>query len=370
MTIVRAVFAARMAFQEDLLMGSKQKIIVGGVTIGGGMPPVIQSMCNTDTRNVFATVHQINMLEKAGCQVIRLAIPDLEAAEAIAAIRAQTRLPLVADIHFDYRLALAAVKSGVHKVRINPGNIGEKDKVRAVAEICKANGVPIRVGVNSGSIDRDLREQYGVTPEALCESALRNLAMLDEWNFFDTCVSLKMSNVFSTIRAYRLLATRCDRPLHLGVTEAGGAHMGTLRSAAAFGALLCDGIGDTLRVSLTADPVQEIYAAKDILKALDLHQSGARIVSCPTCGRTQIDLIPLAEAVEKRLAKLQTRLTVAVMGCVVNGPGEAREADIGIAGGKGEGVIIKKGEILCRVPEKELLPRLMEEIERMTGEKL
>jgi 1-hydroxy-2-methyl-2-(E)-butenyl 4-diphosphate synthase len=351
-------------------MGSKQKILVGGVTIGGGAPPVIQSMCNTDTRDVPATVKQINALEEAGCQVVRLAIPDQEAAEAVAAIRTQVRLPLVADIHFDYRLALAAVKSGVHKVRINPGNIGDKEKVRAVAECCKANGVPIRVGVNSGSIDRDLREKYGVTPEALCESALRNLAMLDECNFFDTCVSLKMSNVFSTIRAYRLMAARCDRPLHLGVTEAGGVHMGTLRSAAAFGALLCDGIGDTIRVSLTADPVQEIYAARDILKALDLHQSGARIVSCPTCGRTQIDLIPLAEAVEKRLEKLQTRLTVAVMGCVVNGPGEAREADIGIAGGRGEGVIIKKGEVLCRLPETELLPRLVEEIEKMTGETL
>lgn len=351
-------------------MGSKGKITVRNVTIGGGAPLVIQSMCNTPTQDISATVKQILALEEAGCQVIRLAIPNMDAAQAIPAIKAQTHIPLVADIHFDYRLALAAVRGGIDKVRINPGNIGDPGKIRLVADACKAAGIPIRVGVNSGSIDSDLRMQYGVTPKALCMSALRNLEALDDCNFFDTCVSLKMSNVFSTVEAYRLFAQQSDRPIHLGVTEAGGERMGTLRSAAAFGALLVDGIGDTLRVSLTADPVREVFAAKDILKALDLHTSGARIVSCPTCGRTQIDLIPLAEAVERRLEKLQTRLTVAVMGCVVNGPGEAREADIGIAGGNGEGVIIKKGEVLCRVPEDQLLPRLVQEIEAMTGERL
>ena len=351
-------------------MASKKQILVGGVPMGGGAPMVIQSMCNTKTHDVEGTVKQILALEQAGCQVVRLAIPDLAAAEAIPAIKRQVHIPLVADIHFDYKLALAALKGGIDKIRINPGNIGDRQKVKIVADACKAYGVPIRVGVNSGSVDADLREQYGVTPETLCQAALRNLEQLEDCGFYDTCVSLKMSNVFGTIQAYRLMAQKCDYPLHLGVTEAGNAHFGTLRSAAAFGGLLVDGIGDTLRVSLTADPVQEIYAAKDILKALDLHTCGARIVSCPTCGRTQIDLIGLADKVEKALANLQTRMTVAVMGCVVNGPGEAREADIGICGGRGEGLIIRKGEILYKLPEAQLLPKLIEEIEAMTGETL
>ena len=351
-------------------MASKKQILVGGVPMGGGAPMVIQSMCNTKTHDVESTVKQILSLEQAGCQVVRLAIPDMNAAEAIPAIKQQVHIPLVADIHFDYKLALAALKGGIDKIRINPGNIGDKQKVKAVADACKAAGVPIRVGVNSGSVDADLREQYGVTPETLCQAALRNLEQLEDCGFYDTCVSLKMSNVFGTIQAYRLMAQKCDYPLHLGVTEAGNAHFGTLRSAAAFGGLLVDGIGDTLRVSLTADPVQEIHAAKDILKALDLHTCGARIVSCPTRGRTQIDLIGLAERVEKALANLQTRMTVAVMGCVVNGPGEAREADIGICGGRGEGLIIRKGEVLYKVPENELLPNLIAEIEAMTGETL
>ena len=351
-------------------MGSKQKITVGGVQIGGGAPLVIQSMCNTRTQDVTATVKQILALEQAGCEVVRLAIPDMEAAQAVFAIKKQVHVPLVADIHFDYRLALEALRGGIDKIRINPGNIGDKSKVKAVADACRAAGVPIRVGVNSGSVDADLRLKYGVTPETLCQAALRNLEQLEDCGFFDSCVSLKMSNVFGTIRAYRLMAEKCDYPLHLGVTEAGNAHFGTLRSAAAFGALLCDGIGDTLRVSLTADPVREVRAAKDILKALDLHTAGARIISCPTCGRTQIDLIGLAEQVEQALSGLKSRLTVAVMGCVVNGPGEAREADIGICGGRGEGLIIRKGEILYKVPEDQLLPRLIGEIEAMTGEKL
>ena len=302
--------------------------------------------------------------------MVRLAIPDMEAAQAVSAIKKQVHVPLVADIHFDYRLALEALRGGIDKIRINPGNIGDKSKVKAVADACRAAGVPIRVGVNSGSVDADLRLKYGVTPETLCQAALRNLEQLEDCGFYDSCVSLKMSNVFGTIRAYRLMAEKCDYPLHLGVTEAGNEHFGTLRSAAAFGALLCDGIGDTLRVSLTADPVREVRAAKDILKALDLHTAGARIISCPTCGRTQIDLIGLAEQVEQALSGLKSRLTVAVMGCVVNGPGEAREADIGICGGRGEGLIIRKGEILYKVPEDQLLPRLIGEIEAMTGEKL
>ena len=351
-------------------MGSKQKITVGGVQIGGGAPLVIQSMCNTRTQDVTATVKQILALEQAGCEVVRLAIPDMEAAQAVSAIKKQVHVPLVADIHFDYRLALEALRGGIDKIRINPGNIGDKSKVKAVADACRAAGVPIRVGVNSGSVDADLRLKYGVTPETLCQAALRNLEQLEDCGFYDSCVSLKMSNVFGTIRAYRLMAEKCDYPLHLGVTEAGNEHFGTLRSAAAFGALLCDGIGDTLRVSLTADPVREVRAAKDILKALDLHTAGARIISCPTCGRTQIDLIGLAEQVEQALSGLKSRLTVAVMGCVVNGPGEAREADIGICGGRGEGLIIRKSEILYKVPEEQLLPRLIGEIEAMTGEKL
>ena len=351
-------------------MASKKQILVGGVPMGGGAPMVIQSMCNTKTHDVEGTVKQILALEQAGCQMVRLAIPDLAAAEAIPAIKAQVHIPLVADIHFDYKLALAALKGGIDKIRINPGNIGDRQKVKIVADAYKVAGVPIRVGVNSGSVDADLREKYGVTPETLCQAALRNLEQLEDCGFYDTCVSLKMSNVFGTIQAYRLMAQKCDYPLHLGVTEAGNAHFGTLRSAAAFGGLLVDGIGDTLRVSLTADPVREIYAAKDILKALDLHTCGARIVSCPTCGRTQIDLIGLADRVEKALANLQTRMTVAVMGCVVNGPGEAREADIGVCGCKDEGLIIRKGEILYKVHETELLPKLIAEIEAMTGEKL
>ena len=343
-------------------MGSKQKITVGGVQIGGGAPLVIQSMCNTRTQDVTATVKQILELEQAGCEVVRLAIPDMEAAQAVSAIKKQVHVPLVADIHFDYRLALEALRGGIDKIRINPGNIGDKSKVKAVADACRAAGVPIRVGVNSGSVDADLRLKYGVTPETLCQAALRNLEQLEDCGFYDSCVSLKMSNVFGTIRAYRLMAEKCDYPLHLGVTEAGNEHFGTLRSAAAFGALLCDGIGDTLRVSLTADPVREVRAAKDILKALDLHTAGARIISCPTCGRTQIDLIGLAERVEQALSGLKSRLTVAVMGCVVNGPGEAREADIGIAGGKGEAVLFIHGQPIKKLTGDNILDQFMDEI--------
>ena len=343
---------------------------IGRVTIGGGNPIAIQSMLNTDTRDVAASLRQLQALEQAGCEIARLAVPDMEAAQALADIKKGTSLPLVADIHFDYRLALAACQSGVDKIRINPGNIGEKWKIREVANACAARGIPIRIGVNGGSVDQDLRREYGVTPYTLYRSAVRNIEALQECGFENICVSLKASNVFSTIEAYRLLAAECDYPLHLGVTEAGSRHMGTIKSAAAFGALLCDGIGDTIRVSLTDDPVLEVEAARDILKALDLHQSGVTIVSCPTCGRTCIDLIPIAQAVEARLKHVRARITVAVMGCVVNGPGEAREADLGICGGKGEGLIIRKGEILREVPECRLVDELPREVEALTGERV
>lgn len=347
-----------------------RQIFVGGVAIGGGAPIVVQSMCNTDTRDVKNSINQIKALEQAGCQVVRLAIPDMEAARAIGEVVRYSNLPVVADIHFDYRLALECCRQGVHKIRINPGNIGGPDRIKAVADACRERGIPIRVGVNGGSIDRDLRETLGVTPEALCQSAQRNIRMLEDCGFEDICVSLKASSVFKTIEAYRLMSQRCSYPLHLGVTEAGTAHMGTLKSAAAFGALLMDGIGDTLRVSLTADPVREVIAARDILKALDLHTGGVTVVSCPTCGRTQVDLIPLAERVEERLSGVRSRLTVAVMGCAVNGPGEAREADLGIAGGRGEGLLFRKGEIIRKVPEAELFDALIDEVRLMTGEEI
>lgn len=347
-----------------------KELRIGNVVIGGGRPVAIQSMCNTDTRDVEATAAQLAALKEAGCEIARLAVPDFDAAAALPEIKKRTDLPLVADIHFDYRLAIESCRAGMDKIRINPGNIGEKWKIKEVADACKAQGVPIRIGVNSGSVDKDLREQYGVTPFTLYKSAVRNIEALTDCGFEDICVSLKASNVFSTIEAYRMLAGECDYPLHLGVTEAGSKYMGTIKSAAAFGALLYDGIGDTLRVSLTDDPVNEIYAAKDILKALGMNAEGVTIVSCPTCGRTRVDLIPIAADIEKRLSKVKTRLTVAVMGCAVNGPGEAREADVGIACGKGEGLIIRKGEILRKVPEDRLADELIAEIEQMTGEKI
>lgn len=347
-----------------------RQIHIGDVPVGGGAPLVIQSMCNTKTADVAATSAQILQLAQAGCQVVRVAVPDLESAAAIRQLKAQSPVPLVADIHFDYRLALEAVRNGIDKVRINPGNIGEKSHVKAVADACRSAGIPIRVGVNGGSVDQDLRERYGVTPQALCESALRNLEQLWDCGFEDVCVSIKASHVFKTIDAYRLMAGQCDAPLHLGVTEAGNARLGALKSAAAFGPLLMEGIGDTLRVSLTADPVEEVYAAQDILKALDLNTAGATVISCPTCGRTSVDLIGLARQVEERLRPLKTKLTVAVMGCVVNGPGEAREADIGLCGGVGEGLLIRKGQVLCKVPEDQMVERLIREIEAMTGESI
>ena len=344
--------------------------MVGGVPVGGGAPVSIQSMCSTNTADVAATGAQIAALAAAGCQIVRVAVPDMDAARAIPALKRSSPVPLVADIHFDWRLALEAVRGGVDKVRINPGNIGDPARVRAVADACRAAGIPIRVGVNGGSLDKDLRARFGVTPESLCESALRNVRQLEDCGFEDLCISVKGSDVFTTIRAYRLLRERCDYPLHLGVTEAGTPRLGLLKTAAAFGALLCDGVGDTLRVTLTADPVEEVYAAQDILRALDLNTGGVTVVSCPTCGRTRVDLIPIAREVERRTAGVRKKLKVAVMGCAVNGPGEARDADVGIACGDHEGLLIRAGEIVCKVPENELVFRLLREVEELTGERL
>lgn len=342
----------------------KREVNIGGVKIGGNNRVAVQSMCNTDTRDVKATVEQIKKLENAGCEIIRVAVPDMAAAQATAEIKKNISIPLVADIHFDYRLALECMKNGVDKIRINPGNIGSREKVRAVVNMAKERGVPIRIGVNGGSLDKRLLEKYGgVTADALVESALEHIAILDELNFFDTVVSIKVSNVPVMLDAYRKFNKISDLPLHVGVTEAGTVRAGTIKSAVGIGALLSEGIGDTIRVSLTADPLEEIYAAYDILKVLGMRTSGAELVSCPTCGRTQIDLIHIAEEVEKRISSIQKPIKVAVMGCAVNGPGEAREADIGIAGGNGEGLIFKHGEILRKVPQENLVEELMKEIE-------
>lgn len=334
-------------------------IRVGDVAVGGVSPVSVQSMCNTKTEDVDATLSQIAALAAAGCDIIRLAVPNEAAAKALPAIRKGTKMPLVADIHFDYKLALAAADAGFDAIRINPGNIGSNDRVALVADACRANGAPIRIGVNSGSIPKDLLEKYGATPEALVASALRHVHILEDLNFEDICVSLKSSSVPDTVAAYRLMAEKTDYPLHLGVTEAGTPYMGIIKSAAGIGALLLDGIGGTLRVSLTADPMEEVKAGIAILKAAGLRREGADIVSCPTCGRTNIDLISLANEVAEKLKNIKAPLTVAVMGCVVNGPGEAREADYGIAGGNGEGVLFKKGEIVGKVPEANLASALV-----------
>ena len=335
-----------------------KKLSVGRVQIGGDAPITVQSMCNTRTDDVSATLAQISALEAAGCDIVRLAVPDEAAAAALPAIRKGTAMPLVADIHFDYRLALAAADAGFDKIRINPGNIGSADKVRLVADACKQNGVPIRVGVNSGSIERELLEKYGPTPEALAESALGHVRLLEKAGFEDICISVKSSDVAYTVSAYRILAEKTAYPLHLGVTETGTEYMGLIKSAAGIGAMLLDGLGSTIRVSLTADPAEEVRAGIAILKAVGLRKGGVNIISCPTCGRTGIDLISTAKEVESRLADIKTPLTVAVMGCAVNGPGEARHADYGLAGAKGEGVIFKKGEVVKKVPEAALADEL------------
>lgn len=344
----------------------KRVVNIGGVKIGGDNPIAIQSMCNTDTRDVVATVNQIHQLENAGCEIIRVAIPDMEAAQAVSKIKKQIHIPLVVDIHFDYRLAMECMKNGADKVRINPGNIGSQDRVKQVVEMAKEREIPIRIGVNGGSLEKDLLQKYGgVTSEALVESALGHVAILDELNFNDIVVSIKISNVPKMLDAYRRFNEISDIPLHIGVTESGTLKGGTIKSAVGIGALLAEEIGDTIRVSLTANPVEEIYAAYDIQKVLGLRKTGVEIISCPTCGRTQIDLISIANEVEKRAANITKPIKIAVMGCVVNGPGEAREADIGIAGGKDEGLIFKKGEILRKVPQDKLVDELMKEIETL-----
>ena len=346
----------------------KQKRIVniGGVKIGGDNPVAIQSMCNTDTRDVKATVNQIHELENAGCEIIRVAVPDMVAAKAVADIKKQIHIPLVVDIHFDYRLALECMKNGADKVRINPGNIGDRDRVKQVVEMAKEREIPIRIGVNGGSLERELLQKYGgVTADALVESAMGHVAILDELNFNNVVVSIKISDVPKMLCAYRKFNEISDIPLHIGVTESGTLKGGTVKSAVGIGALLAEGIGYTMRVSLTANPVEEIYAAYDIQKVLGMRKTGAEIVSCPTCGRTQLDLISIANEVEKRAANIDKPIKIAVMGCAVNGPGEAREADIGIAGGKAEGLIFKKGEIIKKVPQDSLVDELMKEIETL-----
>ena len=341
-----------------------KQILVGGVPVGGGAPVTIQSMTNTRTDDVAATVEQIRKLEAAGCEIIRCAVPDMEAARAVGAIREQIHIPLVVDIHFDYKLALEAAAAGADAVRINPGNIGGADRVKAVADACRKRNIPIRIGVNGGSLERELLAKYGgVTPEALVESAFGHIALLNRFDFDDICVSLKCSSVPMTIAAYRLMAQRSDYPLHVGLTEAGTPRMGVLKSAVGIGGLLALGIGDTIRVSLSADPVEEVYAARDILKVVGLRQEGAQLISCPTCGRTKIDLIGLAGQVEERLKEVKKPITVAVMGCVVNGPGEARAADVGIAGGDGVGLLFRHGEIVKKVPQEALVDELFRLIE-------
>ena len=343
-----------------------RQILVGGVPIGGGAPVVIQSMLNTKTTDVEGSLAQIRALKTAGCQIARLAVPNQEAAAAFAEICAASPLPLVADIHFDYKLAIAAAEGGASKIRINPGNIGGEDRVQAVVDVCKEKHIPIRIGVNGGSLDKKLLEKYGhPTAEALVESAFQHLELLEKYGFYDTCVSMKSSTVPTMVAAARLFRSKCDYPIHIGVTETGPVRMGLMKSAMGIGALLLDGIGDTIRVSLTDDPVEEIYAAKDILKAAGLRKEGVNIISCPTCGRTRIDLIGLVNQVEKALKNCEKPITVAVMGCVVNGPGEAREADIGIAGGDGWGMIFEKGEQVDKRPYDELLPALLERIEKL-----
>ena len=343
-----------------------KQILVGGVPIGGGAPVSIQSMLNTKTTDVESSLRQLRELADAGCQIARLAVPDMDAARGFAEIASASPLPLVADIHFDYRLAIAAAEGGAAKIRINPGNIGGEERVRAVVEACGARNIPIRIGVNGGSLEPRLLEKYGhPTPEALVESAFGHIALLEKYDFHDICVSMKSSSVPLMMKAYSLFHAQSDYPLHLGVTETGTEYMGTIKSAMGIGGLLCMGIGDTIRVSLTADPVREVYAAKAILKAAGIRRDGVNIVACPTCGRTRIDLIGLAGRVEEALRGCEKPITVAVMGCIVNGPGEAREADIGIAGGEDCGVLFVKGELKERLPYDELLPALLRYVEAM-----
>ncbi|KEI92741.1 flavodoxin-dependent (E)-4-hydroxy-3-methylbut-2-enyl-diphosphate synthase [Clostridium botulinum] len=343
-----------------------RKVKVGSIYVGGDSPISIQSMTNTDTRDAKNTLNQIKQLEEIGCDIIRCAVPDIEASEALKIITKESKIPVVADIHFDYKLALESIKNGVDALRINPGNIGSMERVKMVAEAAKEKSIPIRVGVNSGSLKKDILDKYGgVCPEALVESALQHVNILEKCNFNDIVISIKSSNVMQMIESYRLISEKVNYPLHLGVTEAGTIFRGTIKSSVGIGTLLAEGIGDTIRVSITGDPIEEIKIGKEILRSLGYVNEGIEFVSCPTCGRTNIDLISIAEEVEKRLLNCNKNIKVAVMGCVVNGPGEAREADIGIAGGKGEGLIFKKGEVIKKVKEKNIIDELIKEIEKM-----
>ena len=340
-----------------------KQIIAGGVPIGGGAPVTIQSMCNTDTRDAVSTIAQIKALAAAGCEIVRVAVPDMAAAEAIEAIKKECPIPLVADIHFDYRLAIAAAERGADKIRINPGNVGGPENVKKVVDACRARSLPIRIGVNGGSLEKPLLEKYGgATPEAMLESALGHVRLLTDLDFYDICISLKASNVPDTVAAYRLAHEAVDYPLHIGVTEAGGGELAIVKSACGIGSLLLDGIGDTLRVSLTGDPLREVTAAKEILRAVGLRTEGVEIVSCPTCGRTEVDLEKVLADVTEALKDCKKNIRVAVLGCVVNGPGEARGADYGVAGGKGCGMLFRKGEIVRKVPEEEMASALVEMI--------
>lgn len=343
-----------------------RQVNVGGVLIGGGAPITVQSMLNRPASDIEGSVRQAKALETAGCQIIRAAVPDMEAVKLISALKENVSVPIVADIHFDYRLALESAAAGVDKIRINPGNIGDIDRVKAVADVCRSRGIPIRIGVNSGSVEKNILAKYGgPTAQALVESALGHAEILEKCDFYDTVISIKSSDVKTMVEAYELAAKRCDYPLHLGVTEAGTSRMALIKSAAGIGSLLLKGIGDTIRVSMTADPAEEVRAGFDILKALGIDKSGVSIVSCPTCGRTKIDLIALANEVESRLANCKKSIKVAVMGCVVNGPGEAREADIGIAGGDGCALIFRKGVIIKKVSEEEAVDELIKEIDNL-----
>ncbi len=345
----------------------REKIVkIGTLNIGGGFPIAIQSMCNTKTENVEATVAQILALEAAGCEIVRVAVPTMEAAEAIKKIKSQIHIPLVADIHFDYRLALKSIENGVDKIRLNPGNIGSKERVEQVVSLAKDKGVPIRIGVNGGSLDKEIYQKFGgITPEALVESALRHVEILDTLNFSDIVISLKASDIRLTVESYRLLSKTVPHPLHLGITEAGTQFTGTVKSAIGIGILLYDGIGSTIRVSLTDDPVQEIKAAKKILEVMELRQFGVRMISCPTCGRTEVDLVRIAKELELKIAGIDKNITLAVMGCAVNGPGEAKEADLGIAGGKNEFLLFKKGLVIRKLKEEEVIEAVLAEIENM-----
>lgn len=343
-----------------------RQVTAGNLKIGGGAHISVQSMLNARAEDVEGNVRQAKALESAGCEIVRLTVPNQEAVKTLAAVKEAVSIPVVADIHFDYQCALESVAAGVDKIRINPGNIGSDDRVKAVADACRLHNVPIRIGVNSGSVEKEILAKYGSpTPDALCESAMHHAALLEKYDFHDIVISIKSSNVQCMVAAYRKIATLCDYPLHLGVTEAGTERMGLIKSAAGIGTLLLDGIGDTIRVSMTADPVKEIAAGFDILKAVGVKTDCPQIVSCPTCGRTKIDIISLANEVERRLSTCRKPITVAVMGCIVNGPGEAKEADIGIAGGDGCGLLFKKGEIVRKVPENEIVNALMEEIENL-----